>query len=678
MKKLLSTITALALIVCSGALIINNHSDLGFRAAADEPSDVVEEEMTEEDEAPIYKMWDYIDSVKDNGQYVELICDDTFRYDIYIKDGVKHAVVKKCLDEKIVDAVIPSEIEGVPVDTISISNLKFCYDLETITFSSGMKYILSGIDNCKKLRSVELPDTVEYISTFNYSSGLESIELPSGLKCISGFRSCHGLKSVTIPDSVMYIEYAFADCSELEEVSLPENVKYISLSSFKNTKWLKDKAMVIIDNELISGASCKGDVIIPDTVKEIGYEAFRRSDIESIFIPGSVKKIGESALFECDNLRKIEIEKGAILGRDYIFNYCNNLEEIICNTSVSPTDENGEGHVHNIENSNVRKITIGESASKLGASCIICPDLLSLTILNPECEISDNLFGNNSVYAYDIPEPTGFGGYDPYLGYCVREKKPYEDLLIRGYKGSTAEAFAEKNGYLFEALDAENSFSGSVNIYTMPRLEGYDETERYDEELGETITCWIPKIKDYVIGEELDVSDGSAFARGELNGREWCTYTKYLDSGYFDIDASEFDNTKPGEYKIYVSPVMCPEVRGYFTVKVVGPSAPVSEAESTEIPDETYPQDITSNCVLPYEEAGENIGDANGDNEIGLADSLVILQNIANSNKYPLTEEALDKADVFNRGDGLTANDALSIQKYDAKLISSLPESYMK
>lgn len=74
----------------------------------------------------------------------------------------------------------------------------------------------------------------------------------------------------------------------------------------------------------------------------------------------------------------------------------------------------------------------------------------------------------------------------------------------------------------------------------------------------------------------------------------------------------------------------------------------------------------------------ENIGDANGDNEIGLADSLVILQNIANSNKYPMTEEALDKADVFNRGDGITANDALSIQKYDAKIISSLPESYMQ
>ena len=72
----------------------------------------------------------------------------------------------------------------------------------------------------------------------------------------------------------------------------------------------------------------------------------------------------------------------------------------------------------------------------------------------------------------------------------------------------------------------------------------------------------------------------------------------------------------------------------------------------------------------------KSIGDVNNDASITVADSVAILQYVANSGKYPLTPESIDRADVFNRGDGVTARDALSILKYDAGLIKSLPESW--
>jgi mannan endo-1,4-beta-mannosidase len=71
-------------------------------------------------------------------------------------------------------------------------------------------------------------------------------------------------------------------------------------------------------------------------------------------------------------------------------------------------------------------------------------------------------------------------------------------------------------------------------------------------------------------------------------------------------------------------------------------------------------------------------GDANGDKDVTLADALLILQNIANSKKYPIEDKYVKQCDVYNSGDGLTPMDALSIQKLDSKLISSLPESIMK
>ncbi|HRU96996.1 MAG TPA: cellulase family glycosylhydrolase [Ruminococcus sp.] len=66
-------------------------------------------------------------------------------------------------------------------------------------------------------------------------------------------------------------------------------------------------------------------------------------------------------------------------------------------------------------------------------------------------------------------------------------------------------------------------------------------------------------------------------------------------------------------------------------------------------------------------------GDATLDGDVTLSDALAILQYVANSNRYPLTDEAMANADCYNTGDGITGKDALAIQMLDAKKITSLP-----
>lgn len=66
-------------------------------------------------------------------------------------------------------------------------------------------------------------------------------------------------------------------------------------------------------------------------------------------------------------------------------------------------------------------------------------------------------------------------------------------------------------------------------------------------------------------------------------------------------------------------------------------------------------------------------GDATCDGSVNLADALLILQNIANSTKYPLTSQGALNADCHNPGDGITALDALAIQRLDSGTISELP-----
>ncbi len=69
------------------------------------------------------------------------------------------------------------------------------------------------------------------------------------------------------------------------------------------------------------------------------------------------------------------------------------------------------------------------------------------------------------------------------------------------------------------------------------------------------------------------------------------------------------------------------------------------------------------------------IGDANCDSKVEIADATLILQYLTNKDEYNLTDQGMVNADCSNIGDGVTAQDALAIQKLDAGVIKSLPES---
>ena len=74
------------------------------------------------------------------------------------------------------------------------------------------------------------------------------------------------------------------------------------------------------------------------------------------------------------------------------------------------------------------------------------------------------------------------------------------------------------------------------------------------------------------------------------------------------------------------------------------------------------------------------------DKGVDLADAVIIMQALANPNKYGtsgtdehhITEQGTINGDVYENGSGITSADALSIQRYLLHLIDTLPESYKK
>ena len=93
------------------------------------------------------------------------------------------------------------------------------------------------------------------------------------------------------------------------------------------------------------------------------------------------------------------------------------------------------------------------------------------------------------------------------------------------------------------------------------------------------------------------------------------------------------------------------------------------------------------NCEFYYLMGGDTVdvwGDANCDDSVDMSDAVLIMQSLANPNKYGingseehhLTEHGAKVADVDKSSEGITSNDALKIQEFLLKKIPTLdPEA---
>lgn len=99
-------------------------------------------------------------------------------------------------------------------------------------------------------------------------------------------------------------------------------------------------------------------------------------------------------------------------------------------------------------------------------------------------------------------------------------------------------------------------------------------------------------------------------------------------------------------------------------------------AEYTEIGKDTP---TSSSTEASTDEKDDIIyGDVNHNGDIDISDAAKIMSYVSNSQKYPLTEEEINIADVNQRGDGIGGMDALAVQKKLAQIITELPESYLE
>ena len=227
-------------------------------------------------------------------------------------------------------------------------------------------------------------------------------------------------------------------------------------------------------------------------------------------------------------------------------------------------------------------------------------------------------------------------------------KLPADDKMI-GFAwkdfGIKSGEYATKIEFNLSSSKTLGTWVGAFGSSTTQSPDYWTMSEEFTKSLsGNSATVtWEPSASDAKI---------FAYSGGDLKFGVW-----WIDCGQFTIDSIKVytagGNSQP--------PVTTTTTRP--TTTTTRTTSTTTRTTSTTTQPTTTTQGPQSKVTL--------YGDANLDNYVSVADAVAILQYIGNKDKYPFNDTQKANADVSGNGDGITPNDALTIQKVDAGMYKS-------
>ena len=182
-------------------------------------------------------------------------------------------------------------------------------EIKTVTVGSGAMdvgaYAFSG---CSSLTGVTLPDSLTAIRRHAFSeSSLKEVSIPENVTLIGEHAFWNtSMYNITVPKKVSSIGAGAFSKGLMQAIFVDEENQYYT--SENGVLYNKDKTLLHTYLKFTSSGTKYGSknvAYIPDTVTEIGDEAFYDFRGEEIHMGSSVQTIGRDAFARCDNLETI-------------------------------------------------------------------------------------------------------------------------------------------------------------------------------------------------------------------------------------------------------------------------------------------------------------------------------------------------------------------------------------
>lgn len=251
----------------------------------------------------------------------------------------------------LVNVNIPSSVEYI--DEYAFEQ---CHSLVNVNIPSSVEEIGEyAFYKCYSLSVINIPESVSYIGTsaFDRCHSLKSINVDKknemyfdldGVLCRNGSDWYDDGSEDGVSIDVVYVNAypggkkgVFNVTSNMkisEEAALIDALSLEEFSVSKDNPWYmsKDGVLYSKDGKMLYYCPCKktGTYKIEDGTEDIHYNAFSNGNLSHIIIPDSVKNIGDNAFYKSDQLETIEIGAGVEMGYDLgALKYTSKLKEII-------------------------------------------------------------------------------------------------------------------------------------------------------------------------------------------------------------------------------------------------------------------------------------------------------------------------------------------------------------
>lgn len=229
-------------------------------------------------------------------------------------------------------------------------------------------------------------------------------------------------------------------------------------------------------------------------------------------------------------------------------------------------------------------------------------------------------------------------------------------------------------------VGTEEGTDGEINNYAEFNAKGYKTATLYytvntnDMQSSGGFGTWTGEWEQ--VDFEVDVKNGKVEVTYEIPSNVgatvkamiWWPHDKGVTIEKVVLSGGSSSNTtKPTTTKSTSKPTTTKSTSKPTTTKsTVTTTKTTPKPTTTKAPQQ--PTNAPTTAVKLY-------GDANNDGKVTIADATAIYQSLGNPDKYALSATGSANADVIGNGNGVTAEDAITIQKVHAKLLnlSDLP-----